>query len=109
MPILDPPDVADPSRAARERHWRATRRLTLALLAAWFAVGSRISVAGLAVGGEIEPHHVVLAVVMLPFLIAGFLLSNPVRRFLDEGPIRQAVLIVAAASALVLLGKSVLG
>jgi len=31
--------AANPSRAARARHWRRTQRLTAALLLAWFVVG----------------------------------------------------------------------
>jgi len=39
MSILDPTGTADPTRAARARHWRRTRRLTAALLLAWFVIG----------------------------------------------------------------------
>src|ERR1700742_1349576 len=39
MPVSDPAAVSDPVRAARARHWRRTRRLTVALLLAWFLVG----------------------------------------------------------------------
>jgi putative solute:sodium symporter small subunit len=31
--------AASPSSAARRRHWRATRRLTVVLLVAWFLIG----------------------------------------------------------------------
>jgi putative solute:sodium symporter small subunit len=36
MPI---PDLPDAARAARARHWRRTRLLTVALLLVWFVVG----------------------------------------------------------------------
>jgi putative solute:sodium symporter small subunit len=38
---MPPSDLAadHPVRAARARHWRRTRRLTAALLLAWFVVG----------------------------------------------------------------------
>ena len=39
---VPPPDASAPasrSHDARRRHWRATRRLTAGLLAAWIAVG----------------------------------------------------------------------
>ena len=42
MPISDlpgSPDANQNERAARARHWRRTRRLTAALLAAWFVIG----------------------------------------------------------------------
>ena len=42
MPLSDLPGLPDANqieRAARARHWRRTRRLTAALLAAWFVIG----------------------------------------------------------------------
>ena len=39
MPASDPATVSESVGAARARHWRRTRHLTAALLAAWFAVG----------------------------------------------------------------------
>ncbi|PXY22395.1 sulfite exporter TauE/SafE family protein [Prauserella muralis] len=78
-------------------------------MAACFAIGSAISLAGLGVAGELHVRHLVFAAWMLPFLLAGFLLSGPARRLLDGGRIRPAVLTVAAASALALIGRSVFG
>ena len=39
MTILDPSGPPAAAQAARARHWRRTRRLTAALLGAWFVVG----------------------------------------------------------------------
>jgi putative solute:sodium symporter small subunit len=39
MSIPDLSGAADALRDARARHWRRTRRLTLALLLGWFGVG----------------------------------------------------------------------
>ena len=39
MPLLDHPGSPDANQIARARHWRRTRRLTAALLLAWFVVG----------------------------------------------------------------------
>jgi len=39
MPISDLSGAPDPVRAARARHWRRTRTLTVALLFIWFVVG----------------------------------------------------------------------
>jgi putative solute:sodium symporter small subunit len=39
MSILDSSAATDLVRAARARHWRRTRRLTAALLVAWFVIG----------------------------------------------------------------------
>ncbi|GAB3498159.1 sulfite exporter TauE/SafE family protein [Amycolatopsis cihanbeyliensis] len=72
-------------------------------LAACFAIGSVLSAAGLAAGGQIESRHLLLAAGLLPFLVLGFLLSGPVRGLLDGGRIRGAVLVVAAASSVALI------
>ena len=39
MPASDPATVSESASGARVRHWRRTRRLTAALLAAWFVIG----------------------------------------------------------------------
>ncbi len=38
MPLSELVVASDPARDARARHWRRTRRLTAALLLAWFVV-----------------------------------------------------------------------
>ncbi|GAA2359157.1 sulfite exporter TauE/SafE family protein [Nonomuraea africana] len=45
---------------------------------------------------------------LIPFLIAGFLVSGPLRRHLDGGGVRRAILAVAALSALALIAQSLL-
>lgn len=78
-------------------------------LAACFTLGSVVSLAGLALGGELHTEHLLRAAWLLPFLIAGFVVSGPARRFMDGGRIRGAVLLVAAGSAVALLLRSVIG
>jgi putative solute:sodium symporter small subunit len=39
MSVSDPVNASEPLQAARARHWQRTRRLTAALLLAWFGVG----------------------------------------------------------------------
>jgi len=39
MPASDPATVSASASAARASHWRRTRRLTAALLVAWFLIG----------------------------------------------------------------------
>jgi uncharacterized membrane protein YfcA len=80
-----------------------------ATLAAYFAAGSLLSLAGLLVGGQFSGDAVRAAAVMAPFMIAGFALSGPARRFLDHGWTRPAVLTLAGAGALALLGQVALG
>ncbi|MEU4723083.1 sulfite exporter TauE/SafE family protein [Nonomuraea dietziae] len=45
---------------------------------------------------------------LIPFLVVGFLVSGPLRRHLDGGGVRRAVLVVAALSALALVAQSLL-
>ena len=80
-----------------------------ATLAAYFVAGSLLSLAGLLVGGQVGADALEAAAVMVPFLIAGFALSNPARRVLDRGWTRPAVLALAAGGALALLAQTALG
>jgi uncharacterized protein len=74
-----------------------------ATLAAFFFVGTVLSLAALTVAGQMHRHAAVGGLELLPFMVAGFALSGPLRRYLDKGRIRAAVLGLAAASAVVLL------
>ncbi|MFR9803467.1 TSUP family transporter [Pseudonocardia sp. RS010] len=74
-----------------------------ATLGAYFALGTLLSLGVLAAGGQVDGAHLLQGAVLIPFMIAGFLLSNPLRRTLDRGWTRPAVLGLAAASALALL------
>ncbi len=80
-----------------------------ATLAVYFAVGSLVSVGALAVSGHVHGEPVLQAALLLPFLFGGFWLSTPLRRFIDGRWMRPAVLAVAVASAVVLLGRALLG
>lgn len=77
-------------------------------LSAYFVVGSAISIAALAAAGQVTGEQLVSAALLTPFLLAGFALSGPARRVLDHGWTRRAVLAVAAASAVLLIGRAVL-
>lgn len=77
-------------------------------MAVFFFIGAIISAGALALGGEIGGREVLRAVVLLPFLLVGFLLSGPLRRRVDAGGLRNAVLILSAASAIVLLLRTLL-
>jgi uncharacterized membrane protein YfcA len=96
------PPVALLYQGARGAQVRAT-------LGAYFAAGSLLSLAGLAVAGEVRGDALLAAATLLPFMIAGFLLSGPARRLLDRGWTRPAVLAIAIGGALTLLGQAALG
>jgi uncharacterized membrane protein YfcA len=75
-------------------------------LAVYFLMGASLSLLFLAVAGEVEPTSFLLAVAYVPCLVAGFLLSRPLHRVLPARHVRSLVLVVCAASALVLLVRS---
>lgn len=78
-------------------------------LAAYFALGTVLSLAGLAVGGAVTVDALLHGALLVPFLAAGFLASGPARRVLDRGGTRPAVIILSAVSALVLLVQALAG
>jgi uncharacterized membrane protein YfcA len=79
-----------------------------ATLAAYLLLGSVVSAASLAMVGHLGGHEFALAGLLAPFVMVGFALSGPARRLVDGGRIRYAVLALAGASALMLIGRSVL-
>ena len=81
----------------------ATLRSTMGL---YFLVGNTVSVSALAVAGEVSLVDVRNALVLLPFLLAGFLLSGPLRRHVDGARLRVAVLVLSATGAVVLLART---
>ncbi|MFD1529895.1 hypothetical protein [Pseudonocardia aurantiaca] len=50
-----------------------------------------------------------VALLLLPFMVAGYAVSTPARRLLDRGWTRPAVLAVAVGGALALLATAVVG
>lgn len=77
-------------------------------ISGYFVLGSVISLAALAAAGEVTGESVTSTAMLAPFLLAGFALSGPARRVLDNGWTRRAVLAVAAVSAVLLVGRVVL-
>jgi hypothetical protein len=80
-----------------------------ATLGAYFAAGSVLSLAGLALAGQVDRDGLLAAALLLPFMVAGFAVSTPARRLLDRGWTRPAVLAVAVGGALALLAVAVVG
>ncbi|MGQ0841767.1 sulfite exporter TauE/SafE family protein [Actinokineospora sp.] len=78
-------------------------------LGAYFLLASVSSITTLAIAGRVEQRHLLAAAVLVPFMLVGFAVSGPLRRYLHGGRVRTGVLVVAAASAIVLIGRSLLG
>jgi uncharacterized protein len=80
-----------------------------ATMATYFFGGALLSLLGLAVVGELDAADGAWALALAPFLVLGFLLAETVRRHVDAGRTRAAVLVVCAASALALVVRSAFG
>jgi uncharacterized membrane protein YfcA len=80
-------------------------RSTLAL---YFIAGAALSLTGLAVVGELTRSTFLLALVLVPALVAGFALSRLLARRVPARHIRSGVLLVCALSAVVVLVRSLL-
>ncbi|GEL16676.1 sulfite exporter TauE/SafE family protein [Pseudonocardia asaccharolytica] len=77
-------------------------------LGAYFALGAVLSLLFLGAAGQVHVAGLLDGALMLPFMVGGFLLSNPVRHVLDRGWTRPAVVALAVLSALGLLAKALL-
>ncbi len=75
-------------------------------LAVYFMVGAALSLAGLALAGQLELRQALLAACLAPVLPFGAALGRALRTRLPEQHVRGTVLVVCAASAVVLLVRS---
>ncbi len=80
-------------------------RSTLAL---YFIAGAALSLVGLAVAGTLDRSTFLLALSLVPALVAGFALSRLLDRWVPRRHIRSGVLLVCALSAVVVLVRSLL-
>lgn len=87
----------------------ATGPQVRATLAAYFTVGTLLSIAGLALGGQVTGAALGSGALLLVPMLAGFALSGPARRLLDRGWTRPAVIGLAAAGAVALLVQAAIG
>ena len=76
-------------------------------LGVYFVLGAGLSLVGLGVGGGLEASTFILAVALMPCLLVGFVITRVLRGLVPRDRIRAAVLTVCAASAVVLLVRSV--
>ncbi|WP_241983928.1 sulfite exporter TauE/SafE family protein [Cryobacterium luteum] len=89
--------------------WQRSRGPQLrGTMSAFFLVGSSISLLALAVLGTIGRETLQLAAWMLPAVIAGYLLSRYVNRFLDHRSLRLTALTASALGAVLLITAQIL-
>ncbi|MFF4618045.1 TSUP family transporter [Nonomuraea jabiensis] len=79
-----------------------------ATLAMFFFLSAAQSLVILAVVDELPARALTTGAVLIAPMVLGFLVSGPLRRYLDGGKVRVAVLVVAAASAVALLVQNVI-
>ncbi|MDQ3629149.1 MAG: TSUP family transporter [Actinomycetota bacterium] len=99
--------VGGPPLAVLYQH-RAPEQIRCTL-AVYFLAGAVLSLAGLGAAGALEARAGLLALLLVPCLVAGFGLSRLVATRIRARHVRPAVLLVCATSALVLLVRSLLG
>lgn len=80
-----------------------------ATMGAFFAVSTAVSLGALAAAGVVDGAGLWQGVLLVPFLLLGFVASNRVRHLLDRGWTRPAVLVISVASAVLLLARAVWG
>lgn len=98
--------IGGPPVAVLYQHEKGPR--VRATLACYMFFGGAVSLAGLGIGGQIGLAELTTSLGLLPFMALGFLLSSPLRRRVDAGWTRPAVLGLSAASSVFLIVRSVL-
>ena len=78
-----------------------------ATLAAYFLLGAAFSIAVLAAVGKFGAPQILVSLLLMPPLAAGFFVSNHIIRHMNPNRARRAVLWLAAASAVILILKSI--
>jgi len=96
------PPIALVYQAAKGPQIRAT-------LAMFFFLSAAQSLAILAFVDRLPARALSTGALLIVPMIIGFLVSGPLRRYLDGGKVRIAILVVASASALALIAQSLLG
>lgn len=75
----------------------------------FFLVGSVLSVGTLALLGEVTWAALTAGLVLLPFVVVGYLSAGALRGRVDIRAVRLAVLVLSVASGAVLLVAALLG
>jgi uncharacterized membrane protein YfcA len=79
-----------------------------ATLAVFFTIGALLSLVTLGAVDQLPMDQVIAGLALTPFVLVGFVLAGPVRRFLDAGRLRTGILVVTSASAMALIVRSLM-
>jgi len=77
-------------------------RSTLSVI---FAIGTFVSIVMLAAFGLFTAAHLILVLILLPGVVCGYLLSGKLTPHIDARRLRIAVLVVSAASAVIVVAR----
>jgi len=80
-----------------------------ATLSGHFLIGAAISLVALRGGGRLGTSELLLATLLAPGLVLGFLLSSRLRHVLDAGYTRIAVLLVSGAAGTAVILREIIG
>lgn len=72
-------------------------------LSGFFFVSIAISLVALTVGGQVRTEQFVAGAMLVPFVVAGFLIAGSLRRYVDGGLLRRLLLGVVAVSGVALV------
>jgi uncharacterized protein len=86
---------------------RTEPHVARATMSVFFFVGVILSLAGLALTGSLDREPSLLALVMSPGVLLGYVVGRRTRDRIDRGLFRWAVLVVCTLSAVILLVRSV--
>ncbi len=77
-----------------------------ATLGCVFFAGSVMSLVALAVAGKTDAHQLLIGVLLLPWMVAGFFASGPLARRMSRDGVRKVLLSLATLSAFAILVQS---
>lgn len=77
-------------------------------LSVFFVAASILSISSLAAVGRLGPEELKVSAAFLPAVAAGFVLAGPLRRIVDRGHARPAVLVLSAVAAVGAVVESLL-
>lgn len=79
------------------------------ILSGYFLAASAMTFAGLALAGRFGGEQLLDGLLLVPAAVVGFALSNPLLPVVDRGATRPAILVVSAATAILLLARTLTG
>lgn len=84
---------------------RESGRRVRGVFAGYFLLGTLLSLGALGIGGSFGRQDLVYGLTLVPGVLAGFALSRPLGRRVDEGYLRGAVLVLATMAGIVILAR----